>query len=109
MEYVPSDYIEFIYREIAKKQKTARMIYIEIIKQKARHLKKELNITHHEALELSAKIVGFKNFKKALEITEQNARYAVARDQEEKLIALKDGDDYVMRQYKDYMARVSKK
>ena len=109
VEYVPSYYIEFIYREIAKKQKTARMIYIEIIKQKARHLKKELNITHHEALELSAKIVGFKNFKKALEITEQNARYAVARDQEEKLIALKDGDDYVMRQYKDYMARVSKK
>ncbi|MBO4285134.1 MAG: hypothetical protein J5895_02760 [Alphaproteobacteria bacterium] len=98
--YVPPYYIDFIYRELEKTQKTAREIYIEMLKQKAKHLKKELEITHHEALEIAAKMVGFKNFKEALKIAERNARYAIEKEQNTKTYALKRGKDYVMDQYK---------
>lgn len=81
VEYVPSYYIDFIYREVAKTQKTARQIYLEMLKQKAKHLKKMLQIAHHEALEIAAKMVGFKSFKAALDITEENARYAISKEQ----------------------------
>ena len=103
IEYVPEHYIDFIYREVAKMQKTARDIYVEVLKQKAKHLKKVLKIAHHEALEISAKIVGFKSFKEALKMTEQNARYAISKDQEAKSEALKRGKDYVLLQYHKYI------
>ncbi len=82
IECVPEYYISKIYQEIAKIQKTAKDIYIEMLKQNARHLKKEFQISHHEALEIVAKKAGFKNFQEALNITERNARYAITREQE---------------------------
>lgn len=84
IEYVPEHYIFEIYQEVAKTQKTAKDIYIEMLKQKAKHLKKEQQIPHHEALETVAKNAGFKNFKEALLITERNARYAISREQDKK-------------------------
>ena len=100
IEYVPEHYISAIYNEVSKTQKTAKDIYLEVLKQKAKRLKKVLEISHHEALEISAKMVGFKSFKDALNITEQNARYAIHRDQEAKTGALKRGKDYILEQYK---------
>ena len=105
--YVPPYYIDFIYREVAKTQKTARQIYLEMLKQKAKHLKKMLQIAHHEALEIAAKMVGFKSFKEALDITEQNARYAISKEQASKAKALKGGKDYVMEQYKAFIKKTS--
>ena len=105
IEYVPEYYIAAIYQEVSKIQKTAKEIYIEILKQKARHLKKELHLTHHEALEVSAQMVGFKSFKEALNITEKNARYAISEDQTEKDRASKNGKDYVMEQYQNHIKK----
>ncbi len=107
IEYVPEYYIPAIYEEVAKTQKTARQIYIEILKQKAKYLKKMLQITHHEALEIAAQMVGFKNFKDALLITEQNARYAIQKEQQNKALALKSGKDYVMKQYQYWKKKLT--
>lgn len=103
IEYVPEYYIASIYQEVAKIQKTARDIYIEILKQKARNLKKMLQIPHHEALELSAKIVGFKSWNDALLINERNARYAIEREQQKKKEALEKGKDPIQREYKIFL------
>lgn len=103
VEYVPEHYISAIYEEVSKIQKTAKDIYLEILKQKARGLKKMLKIPHHEALELSARIVGFKSWKSALLINERNARYAIEREQEKKKYALEKGKDPLEREYKKYL------
>jgi len=105
LKYIPQDYLDELYQEakkydwyqpIVKTQtvidekpqltthKTAQQIYIEMLKQKARHLKKELNIAHHEALEKVAQTVGFKSFKEALNISEDNARYAIEQEKKKK-------------------------
>ena len=66
-----------------------------------------LQITHHEALEIAAQMVGFKNFKDALLITEQNARYAIQKEQQSKALALKSGNNYVMKQYQYWKKKLT--
>ena len=103
IEYVPEHYIAAIYEEVSKIQKTAKDIYLEILKQKARALKKLLQIPHHEALELSAQMVGFKSWKDALSMNERNARYAIERENEKKKYALEQGKDPLQREYNIYL------
>ena len=103
LEYVPEHYIAAIYEEVSKIQKTAKDIYLEILKQKARALKKLLQIPHHEALELSAQMVGFKSWKDTLSMNERNARYAIERENEKKQYALEQGKDPLQREYNIYL------
>lgn len=103
IEYVPEHYIENIYQKLSQVQKTAKEIYIEILKQKAKHLKKMLGIPHLEALELSAKMVGFKSFKEALKTNEDNARYAIYEENRKKKNAAKKEKDYIEEEYKKYV------
>lgn len=105
LKYIPQDYLDGLYQAakkydwyqpkneqqnsnnknpLIKAQKTAQEIYIEMLKQKARHLKKELNIPHYKALETIARMVGFKDFKEALDISEDNARYAIDKEIQKK-------------------------
>ena len=78
---VPDASISAIYQELPKYQKSAKTIYLEILKQKARKLKKEKGIAHHEALEEVAKKCGFSGWKEATQISEADARYGVGAEE----------------------------
>lgn len=106
IESASASYIDSIYLYLSQTQKTAKQIFLEILKQKARFLKKELQIPHHEALEITAQMVGFKSFKEALNISEQNALYAIDQEKHFKAKSLKIGKNYTMMQYEDYMAHL---
>ena len=78
---VPDAYISAIYQELPKYQKSAKTIYLEILKQKARKIKKEKGIIHSEALEIVAKECGFSDWKEATQISEADARYGVGAEE----------------------------
>lgn len=101
-----ASFIDSVYAYLSKTQKTPEQIFIEILKQKARFLKKELQIPHHEALEICAKMIGFKDFKQALQITEQNALYAIDQEKYFKSKYAQIGKNYTLIQYNDYMRRL---
>jgi len=105
VESASGAYIDSIYAYLFQTQKSAKQIYVEILKQKARFLKKELQIPHHEALEITAKMVGFKSFKEALNISEQNALYAIDQEKHFKAKSLEIGKNYTMIQYEGYMKK----
>ncbi len=63
IEFVPDYYITEIYSTLPRYQRSAESIYMEMIKEKAKKIKKELNISHHESLDIAARIGQWKNFK----------------------------------------------
>ena len=97
-----ASFIDSVYSYLSKTQKTPEQIFIEILKQKARFLKKELQIPHHEALEITAKMIGFKDFRQATQITEQNALYAIDNEKYFKAKYAQIGKNYTMIQYEGY-------
>lgn len=84
IESKPVYLIEEIYKRLMSLQKTAREIYLEMMKQKARKLKKMLNIPHHEALELAAKITGWNNWKEITQIDEARACFVISAEKKKK-------------------------
>lgn len=73
-ERVPVAYIKEIYRRLPEFQKSAETIYIEMLKQKARKLKRMLEIPHHEALDTAAQMAEWKNWKDVKIEDETHAR-----------------------------------
>ena len=102
---VPEYYIPIMYEEALKHQKSAKNIYIEMLKQKARKLKKMLNIPHHEALELSAKITGWNNWKEVTLIDECRARHAINAERTKKEWATKQNYDALENEYQKYVRK----
>lgn len=78
---VPDAQISAIYQELPKYQKSAKTIYLEILKQKARKLKKEKGMAHYEALEKVAKKCGFSGWREATQVSEADARYGVGAEE----------------------------
>lgn len=74
IEQIPDDYFSEIYRKLPEYQKGATVIYLEMLKQKARKLKRMLEIAHHEALDMAAQIVGWPNWKAVKIEDEAHAR-----------------------------------
>ena len=74
IEQIPDDYFAEIYRKLPEYQKGATVIYLEMLKQKARKLKRMLEIPHHEALDMAAQIVGWPNWKAVKVEDESHAR-----------------------------------
>lgn len=109
VERVPSYYLPEIYERLLKIQKSAREIYIEILKQKARKLKNMLNIAHHEALEISAKMVGWKNWKEVNSINESQARLAIHSEKFNKKTAEMFGYNQIEHEYRKYQAQSSQR
>lgn len=108
IEKVPSFYIPEIYKRLPKYQKGAAEIYMEMLKQKARALKKMLNIPHHEALEICAKMCGWKNWKAASRISEAQARSAVSGEKSKKEMAKDFHFDLIEWEYKNYTSKPDK-
>lgn len=102
IEKVPSFYIPEIYKCLPTYQKGAAEIYLEMLKQKARALKKKLNISHHEALEICAKMCGWKNWKAASQVSESQARSAVSGEKSKKEMAKDFHLDLIEWEYKNY-------
>lgn len=108
VERVPSYYLPEIYKRLLKVQKGAKEIYLEILKQKAKKLKNMLNIPHHEALEISAKMVGWTDWKEVNSIDESQARLAVHSEKFNKKTAEMFGYNQTEHEYKKYMEKHQK-
>ena len=103
IESKPVYLIEEIYKRLINLQKTAREIYLEMMKQKARKLKKMLNIPHHEALELAAKITGWNNWKEITQIDEARARFVISAEKKKKeMLQQSSNKDPVEDEYERY-------
>lgn len=87
LQRVPSFYIPAIYKALEEKHRQAREVYLEILKQKAKRLKKMLNIPHHQALEEVARMAGWKSWQEACLVGEAQARFAVSAEKTKKEIA----------------------
>ena len=74
IEQIPDFYFAEIYRKLPEYQKGTTVIYLEMLKQKARKMKRMLGITHHEALDMVAQIVGWANWKAVKIEDESHAR-----------------------------------
>ncbi len=75
---VSEEYLKEINQQLGKTQKTAKQIFIEMLKQKARKLKKLLDIPHHEALDLAAKLSDWSDWKTIIRIEEDQAKHCIS-------------------------------
>ena len=105
VERVPFYYIPEIYERVLKIQKSAKEIYMEMLKQKAKKLKSLLKIPHHEALEISAKMVGWKDWKEVNSIDESQARLAINSEKYNKKTSETFGKNQVEYEYEKYMQK----
>ena len=100
-EKVPDYYIRQLYRRLPVFQKSATSIYIEMLKQKARQLKKIAKLTHVEALEIVAKISGWKNWRSVKIDNEVDARQLIDEEKRRKeMLGIK-------KEYKRYLQQNS--
>ncbi|MBQ8785970.1 MAG: hypothetical protein IJZ59_08050 [Alphaproteobacteria bacterium] len=102
-EFVPAHYIEEIYNQLPNYQNGALKAYMEMLKQKARKLKKMLDIPHYEALDLAAQITGWKNWKEVISIDENRARYVMNVEKYNKRTAESFGQEQVQTEYNTYL------
>ncbi|MBQ8750585.1 MAG: hypothetical protein IJZ30_02985 [Alphaproteobacteria bacterium] len=77
VKIVPDFYIPAIYSNLPKYQRSASDIYMEMLKERAKKIKKELKITHHEALEIVARAERWKDYKSINIKNEPHARYLI--------------------------------
>lgn len=84
-----AEYIRHIYRRLPEFQKGAAAIYIEMLKQKARKLKKMTALTHTQALDEVAKIAGWRNWRSIKVESEAHARQLIDAEKWRKSVAMK--------------------
>lgn len=96
--------LKHIYMRLPEFQKSVASIYIEILKQKARKLKRMLDIPHHAALDLAAKMAGWSNWKAIKIEDERHARQLIdAEKKRKKMASIFNSENYLAEEYKDYL------
>ena len=95
-EKVPENYIKQLYKRLPEFQKSAATIYIEMLKQKARKLKRISDLTHIEALDVVAKMSGWKDWRSIDVVDEMHARKLISLEKRHKHNSLED-------EYKRYL------
>ena len=88
VEQVPDFYVPEIYNSLPQFQKGAATIYVEMLKQKARKLKRMLEIPHHKALDLTAQMAGWSNWKAIKIEDEAHARHLIHHEMWRKQFAV---------------------
>ncbi|MBR1904043.1 MAG: hypothetical protein IJ824_02570, partial [Alphaproteobacteria bacterium] len=73
-EKVSAEYIKQLYRRLPEFQKGATEIYLEMLKQKARKLKRMTELTHMEALDVVAQMAGWNDWRSVKIEDEAHAR-----------------------------------
>lgn len=105
-EKAPKEYIQQLYRRLPEFQKSAKTIYIEMLKQKARKLKRMTELTHTEALNIVAQIAGWQNWRAVKIEDEPHARQLIgAEKQREKRAAEKNAENPLMWEYERFLQK----
>ena len=81
---MPEYYIEHIYERLLSLQKSANTIFTEMLKQKAKKLKKLFNIPHYQALETASKMAGLSCWEQVGKLSEQESRKGIFYEQKHK-------------------------
>ena len=79
-----------LYKRLPEFQKSATVIYIEMLKQKARKLKRITELTHIEALNAVAKMSGWKDWCSINVEDEMHARQLISFEKRHKNNKLED-------------------
>ncbi len=74
---IPDYYFPEIYRRLPEFQKGAAEIYLEMLKQKARKLKRLTELTHMQALDVVAQMAGWQNWRAIKIENEAHARHLI--------------------------------
>ena len=88
-EKAPKEYIKQLYRRLPEFQKGAETIYIEMLKQKARKLKRLKELTHTEALDVVAQMAGWQNWRAVKIEDEGHARQLIGAEKQRRESAMK--------------------
>ena len=106
VEQVPDFYVPEIYNSLPQFQKGAATIYVEMLKQKARKLKRMLEIPHHKALDIAAQIAGWKNWKDVKIEDEPHARHLIHQEMWRKQYAVEhNAENPLMWEYTRWQIR----
>ena len=101
-EKVSKEYIAQIYRRLPEFQKGATAIYIEMLKQKARKLKRITALTHLEALDAVAKMAGWQDWRAIKVEDEMQARQLIDAEKERRGISGYK-DKSLLAEYNNYL------
>ena len=81
VELVPDYCIDYLYQEIYKRQKSARDIYLEMMRQKAMLISTVFGVPVVLAQDAAAQFVGWKNWQEMQTVTIPHARHLIANQQ----------------------------
>jgi|GEM_PF-2416039 len=103
-EKISKEYLEQLYRRLPEFQKSAVAIYVEMLKQKARKLKRMTDLTHIEALDVIAQIAGWKNWRAIKIEDEAHARELIDAEKWRKNLAADfNAENPLMEEYHRYL------
>ena len=103
-EKVSAEYIKQLYRRLPEFQKGAVDIYIEMLKQKARKLKRMTDLTHIEALDAVAQMAGWQNWRAVKVENEAHARQLIDAEKWRKNRATEfNADNPLAEEYRRFM------
>lgn len=104
-QQAPQSFIDAVYLKLPQMQKSAKQIYLEILKQKARKLGKKRNLPRHRALETVAQMAGWQSWKQATRIDEERAKFVLVSEKNKKELAAVFHQDPLEMEYKEYLKR----
>ena len=103
-EKISKEYLEQLYRRLPEFQKGATTIYVEMLKQKARKLKRMTDLTHIEALDVVADMAGWHNWRSIKIEDEAHARQLIDAEKWRKNLAANfNAENPMEEEYRRYL------
>lgn len=103
-EKISKEYLEQLYRRLPEFQKGATTIYVEMLKQKARKLKRMTDLTHMEALDVVANMAGWQNWRAIKIEDEAHARELIDAEKWRKNLAANfNNENPLAEEYRRYL------
>ena len=103
-EKISKEYMEQLYRRLPEFQKGATVIYVEMLKQKARKLKRMTDLTHIEALDVVAQMAGWQSWKAVKIEDEAHARELIDAEKWRKNMAANfNAENPLAEEYRRYL------
>lgn len=82
LDLVSDDCIDYMYQEIYKRQKSARDLYLEMMRQKAELISEIFGVSEVLAQDAAAQFVGWKDWQAMYKVTIPHARHLIAMQQD---------------------------
>ena len=103
-EQASEEYIKQLYCRLPEFQKGATEIYLEMLKQKARKLKRLTELTHMQALDVAAQMAGWQNWKAVKVEDEAHARQLISSEKYRKEKAIdKNPENPLEEEYRQFL------